>query len=102
MITALFSAGDAAGVPGGRARGQLWQLALPGPDTANNVGPLVAMLRLLWPNPDHHGDPENSRPPTIEQARAVVHLAVTIVRWGRDGRSSANGHRSITDRQRLR
>jgi hypothetical protein len=43
------------------------------------------MLRLLWPNPDRHGSPQNRRTPTLQEAQAVVHLAVTIVQWGREG-----------------
>jgi hypothetical protein len=48
------------------------------------VPTFVAMLQLLYPNPDRHAGP-NNRKPTLEEARAVVQLAVTIVRWGRDG-----------------
>jgi hypothetical protein len=66
-------------------QGQLWRLGLPGADNDHSVAPLVAMLRLLWPNPDRHGAPASSRAPSIEQARAVVQLAVTIVQWGRNG-----------------
>jgi hypothetical protein len=40
------------------------------------------MLRLLWPNPDRHGG-TNSRQPSLDEAQAVVHLAVTIVQWAR-------------------
>jgi hypothetical protein len=47
------------------------------------VRTLLAMLQLMWPNPDRHEGP-NSRTPTIEEARAVVQLAVTIVQWARD------------------
>jgi hypothetical protein len=50
----------------------------------HGVEPLVGMLRLIWPNPDRHGNAEQRRP-TPEEARAVVHLAVTIVQWGRAG-----------------
>lgn len=84
-------------------RGHLWRLGLPGADAGQSVAPLVAMLRLMWPNPDRHGgSPEHHRVPTIEEARSVVHLAVTIVQWGREGMIVSNRHRSITDRQRLR
>jgi hypothetical protein len=41
-------------------------------------------IRLIWPNPDRHAGGER-RAPSIEEARAVVHLAVTIVQWARDG-----------------
>jgi hypothetical protein len=69
-----------------RGQPQPVTLGLAGPDGSRSVAPLVAMLRLMWPNPDRHGgSPEHNRVPTIEEARAVVHLAVTIVQWGRDG-----------------
>jgi hypothetical protein len=40
------------------------------------------MLRLMWSNPDRHGG-ENSRQPSLVEAKAVVHVAVMIVRWAR-------------------
>jgi hypothetical protein len=67
------------------SQGHLWKLLLPGPNDNYSVEPLVAMLRLLWPNPDRHGSPQHCRPPTLQEAHAVAHLAVTIVQWGRDG-----------------
>jgi hypothetical protein len=48
------------------------------------IATLAAMLRLMYPNPDRHSGPKR-RVPTSDEARAVVHLAVTIVQWGRDG-----------------
>jgi hypothetical protein len=42
------------------------------------------LLRLLWPNPDRHAGAER-RIPTIEEARGIVHLAVAVVQWLRDG-----------------
>ena len=63
----------------------LWNMSLPGPNNTYGVEPLVAMLRLLWPNPDRHASPLHRRPPTLSEAHAVVHLAVTIVQWARDG-----------------
>lgn len=45
---------------------------------------LEAMLRLMWPNPDRHGG-AGGRVPSLEEARAVVHMAVTVVQWARDG-----------------
>jgi Substrate binding domain of ABC-type glycine betaine transport system len=50
----------------------------------NSVQALVGMLRLLYPNLDRHAGPDH-RTPTLEEARAVVQLAVAIVQWGRDG-----------------
>lgn len=46
---------------------------------------LVTMLRLLWPNPDRHASAEQRRTPADQQARGVVHLAITIVQWAREG-----------------
>jgi len=60
----------------------LWRLALHGHDGSQSVAPLVSMLRLMWPNPDRHGG-QGSRQPSLVEAQAVVHLAVTIVQWAR-------------------
>jgi hypothetical protein len=67
-----------------RSQPQLWKLVLPGKPADFSVAPLVAMLDVIWPNPDRHG----SGTPvmiTLDQAHAVVHLAVTVVQWGRAG-----------------
>jgi hypothetical protein len=48
------------------------------------VPTLVAMLQLMYPNPDRHSVP-NHRKPTLDEAHAVVQLAMTIVQWARDG-----------------
>ena len=50
----------------------------------NSVQALVGMLRMIYPNPDRHIGPDH-RTPTLEEARAVVQLAVAIVQWARDG-----------------
>lgn len=42
------------------------------------------VLRLMWPNPDRHAGTER-RTPTIEEARGVLHLAITVVQWTRIG-----------------
>jgi hypothetical protein len=71
-------------------QGEQWNTLLRFNQTTPPVNPpttsvqaLVGMLRLIYPNPDRHLGPDH-RVPTIEEARAVVHLAVTIVQWGRD------------------
>lgn len=66
------------------AQAHLWKLALPGKDGDFSVARLVSMLNLIWPNPDRHGDGTPTAV-TLDQARAVVHVAVTVVQWGRAG-----------------
>lgn len=66
------------------SQGSLWRLVLHGHDYSLSVAPLVAMLRLMWPNPDRHGS-GTSRKPSLDEAQAVVSLAVTIVQWTRAG-----------------
>jgi hypothetical protein len=67
-----------------RAQSAKWQLVVPGKDESHSIDPLVAMLDLVWPNHDRHGD---GSPKTVdlEAAQALVHLAVTIVQWVRSG-----------------
>ena len=72
-------------------QGARWSTLLRFNQTTTPVNPpttavqaLVGILRLLYPNPDRHVGPDH-RVPTLEEARAVVQLAVTIVQWARDG-----------------
>ena len=74
--------GDVLGSLNGQ--GSLWHLVLHGHDGSRDVAPLVAMLRLMWPNPDRHAS-SNSRKPSLDEAQAVVSLAVVIVQWARVG-----------------
>jgi hypothetical protein len=74
--------GDVVGIL--NSQGQLWKLELHGHDGTQSIAPLVSMLRLMWPNPDRHGN-QGSRQPSLVEAQAVVHLAVTIVQWARSG-----------------
>lgn len=67
-----------------RSQPQLWKLELPGTNGDFSASRLVAMLELIWPNPDRHGG-GTPTVVTLEQAQAVVHLAVTVVQWGRTG-----------------
>lgn len=50
---------------------------------SNSIGgveTLHALLKMVWPNPDRHGT-GGSRTPTQNEAEAVLHTAITIVRW---------------------
>jgi hypothetical protein len=66
-------------------QGHLWKLLLPGPNDDYSIEPLVAMLRLVWPNPDRHGSAAKRRTPTLDEASSVVHLSVAIVQMARNG-----------------
>lgn len=77
--------GQVLGELGGQRSASNWRMILPGKDQDHDVAPLVAMLRLMWPNHDRHGGTAPKRTPSMEEARAVVTLAVTIVQWHREG-----------------
>ncbi|MGW6377068.1 hypothetical protein ACWFRB_13495 [Rhodococcus sp. NPDC055112] len=77
--------GDVVGALGSPQSAGKWQMVLPGHDVSHDVAPLVAMLRLMWPNHDRHGGVTPKRPPSEAEARAVVTLAATIVQWHRQG-----------------
>ncbi|VEG15846.1 Uncharacterised protein [Mycolicibacterium phlei] len=78
--------GDVLGQLGSSQSAGNWKMILPGHDQTHDVAPLVAMLRLMWPNHDRHGGgPTPKRMPSAEEARAVVSLAATILQWHRDG-----------------
>jgi hypothetical protein len=66
------------------SQSHLWKLEIRGQATDHSVDPLIQMLKLLWPDPNRHGSPTPQPPATLEEARAVVQVAVTIVQWGRD------------------
>ncbi|OQQ31009.1 hypothetical protein A6410_05090 [Prescottella equi] len=76
--------GDVLGTLGSPQSSGQWQMLLPGADKSHDVAPLVAMLRLMWPNHDRHGGTSPKRVPSQAEARAVVTLAATIVQWHRD------------------
>ncbi|MGC4769243.1 hypothetical protein ACLQ25_09715 [Micromonospora sp. DT44] len=67
-----------------RSQGERWRLVVPGPGEDHSVGPLITMLQTIWPNPDRHAA-GNPRTPSMAEAQAVLHLAVTIVQWARSG-----------------
>ena len=56
----------------------------PNPDAPAGIRTIEEMIRLMWPNPDRHAGARR-RTPSNEEARAVVHTAVTLVQWARDG-----------------
>lgn len=54
-------------------------------DPDQGVGLIRDMLRALKWNPDRHGGGSSFRPPDQAEAETLVHLAVTLVQWGRQG-----------------
>lgn len=60
---------------------QSFEFFLPGSDGSHSTEPLLGVLRCLWANPDRHGPVQ--REPSLEEARAVVTLAATVLNWHR-------------------
>jgi hypothetical protein len=71
----------------GQLKGQphLWRFGVRGRGRDHGVEPLVGMLTLLWPDPNRHGSTTPEPAATVEEGRAIVNLATTIVQWARDG-----------------
>ncbi|WP_405494221.1 hypothetical protein [Nocardia sp. NBC_00511] len=76
--------GDVLGTLNSAQSATRWEMVLPGGDQSHDVAPLVAMLRLLWPNPDRHGGGAKTAP-SVEQARAAASLAALILHWHHSG-----------------
>lgn len=69
----------------GELRSQSWELRVRGGARDYTIEPLIKLLEVMWSDPNRHGAATPERPVTFEEARAVVHAAVTVVQWGRDG-----------------
>jgi hypothetical protein len=61
-----------------KANASNWKFVL------GDIRTVEGMMRFIWPNPDRHAGADR-KVPTDEEARAVVHTAVTLVQWARDG-----------------
>lgn len=48
--------------------------------TVDPAAALGQVLRLVWPNPDRHGSTA-IRDPSIEEARAIVQIAIMVIQW---------------------
>ncbi|MCU1590957.1 MAG: hypothetical protein JWP11_2213 [Frankiales bacterium] len=76
--------GDVAGQL--KAQPDLWALTLESSAASPTaVQTFEGMLRLMWPNPDRHGGGGATRTPSLEEAQAVVQLAVLVVQLARAG-----------------
>ncbi|TYK46907.1 hypothetical protein [Actinomadura decatromicini] len=67
-----------------RKQGHLYRLTVPFGDGSQDVGIIVAMLDKLYSNPDRHANGIR-RVPGLTEAQALLHLAITIVQWLRQG-----------------
>jgi hypothetical protein len=68
-----------------RAQSHVWKFGIRGQNQDHSIDPLIAMLTLLWPDPNRHGSPTPEPDASPEEARAIANLAVTIVQWAKDG-----------------
>jgi len=68
-----------------RGQPQLWALGVRGRDRDNSIQPLVAMLDMMWPDPNRHGSPTPEPAATPEEGRVMANLATTIVQWASAG-----------------
>lgn len=68
-----------------RMKPEKWAFKLDTTDRdVTSVRTMIAMMGLVWGNPDRHGA-GSSRPPTQEEAEAIVRMAVTVVGLLRSG-----------------
>jgi hypothetical protein len=72
--------GDVVGVLGSPQSAPNWEMILPNNTLSHHTEALASLLRLLWPNHDRHG---SGPTPSVDEARAVVCLAATLVQWHR-------------------
>lgn len=72
--------GNVVGELGSSQSAPNWELILPNNTLNHEAEALASLLRLLWPNHDRHG---SGPTPSINEARAVVCLAATLVQWHR-------------------
>ena len=63
-----------------------FSLAIPGPDGAGRIAPLVVNMRLLWEGQtSRHGSQSPTRQETLQEAAMAVSIAVLLVGWFTSG-----------------
>jgi hypothetical protein len=72
--------GNVVGTLGSAQSASNWKMILPNNTLNYDADALASLLRMLWPNHDRHG---SGVTPSIDEARAVVCLAATLVQWHR-------------------
>jgi hypothetical protein len=79
-----------------RANPDQFRLVLPAPGI--DIAPVTEMITVLWEGQtSRHGAKTPTRPETKEEARAAVHLAVTLVQWFSAGTIARRGNGADTD-----
>lgn len=61
-----------------------WEFELCGQAKGTGLEVFISLLRMMFPEPAHHGG-NGEDGPSIDEARAAVTLATTIVQWLRSG-----------------
>jgi len=77
--------GDVIGQLGQNPAGWETTITVDPADPSEGVAVVRNMMRALWGNPDRHGGSPTWWPPDQAEAEVLVHLAVTLVQWGRQG-----------------
>lgn len=65
---------------------QNFEFAMNDGPNSDGVETVVGMMRQLWEGQtSRHGGPNPTRPETVEEAKAAVHLGAALVQWGVSG-----------------
>lgn len=66
-------------------KGWVAEIATERGDPTSGVAVIEALIRTVWGNTDRHGGGPSWRAPQLPETQAIVHAAITLVQWGRQG-----------------